>query len=400
MNTPTGFSFEILETFGEARTGILQTPHGSVDTPAFMPVGTQATVKALSPQDVKETGAAIIVVNTYHMAMRPGIEVVENLGGLHRFMAWPGPILTDSGGFQVHSLAQLRRIDDEGIVFRSHIDGSEHFFTPERVISFQERLGPDIAVVLDECAPYPGDEQHHRTAMERTHRWAKRCLAAHTWADQALFCIVQGGTFQHLRRESARFVGSLGFDGFSIGGLSLGEPKDVMNAMLEESIGPLPSGKPRHFMGVGAPEDFVEGVARGVDLFDAVLPTRVARNGALFTPAGRVNVSNAVFRLQDAPVDPACDCHTCRNFSAAYLHHLFRAQELLAYRLATIHNLRFVMRLLERVRDAIRDGTFGSFKDEFLTEYRTTEDAVRVEQKLRWEQSKGHKTFPYLEDIP
>jgi queuine tRNA-ribosyltransferase len=284
-------------------------------------------------------------------------------------MSWDGPVLTDSGGYQIFSLAPLRRISEEGVMFRSHIDGSEHFLTPELVIQFQESLGADIIMPLDECPPYSGDSEATRDAMERTHRWAERCQKAHQRDEQTLYGIVQGGTFPQLRRSSAVFLTSLGFSGYAIGGLSLGEPKEMMLDILEETAGCLPKDKPRYLMGVGSPEDLLECVARGVDIFDSAFPTRVARNGTLLTSSGRCNIRNARFREWEEPVDTGCDCYTCRNFSAAYLNHLFRCEELLAYRLATIHNLRFIIRLAEQIRDSILNANFLDFKKDFLARY-------------------------------
>ena len=367
-----------------ARAGVIRTAHGEARTPLFMPVGTQATVKSLGPDDLAAVGATFVLANTYHLYLRPGPELVAALGGLHHFMAWPGPILTDSGGYQVFSLGHRRRLDEDGVLFRSHVDGSEHYLTPERAIAVQEQLGADVAMVFDECTPYPCDEDYARAAMERTHRWAERCLAAHREQDQALFGIVQGATYPHLRRASARFIAERQFAGCAIGGLSVGEPKALMYSLLEETAPLLPAAKPRYLMGVGSPEDLLESVARGMDMFDCVLPTRVARNGALFTRGGRLNVRNAAFRALEAPVESGCDCFTCRTFSVAYLHHLFRCEELLGYRLATIHNLRFMQRLMEAARAAIVGGTFPEFKAEFLAGYSTADEETRAEQRAKW----------------
>lgn len=373
----------------QARTGLLTTPHGAVATPTLMPVGSQGTVKTLTPQELQAIGVQIVLSNTYHLYLRPGIEVIKKLGGLHRFMGWDGPILTDSGGYQIFSLASSCRIDDEGAVFRSHIDGSEHVFSPELAIQLQEDLGADILMTLDECPPYSNEVTATRKAMERTHRWAERCQRAHKSANQALYGIVQGGIFPALRRESASFLVSLGFPGYAIGGLSLGEPKEVMLAMVEETVAHLPVDKPRHLMGVGSPEDLVECVARGIDLFDCALPTRVARNGALFTLQGRCNIRNAEYKSQDAPIAPECDCYTCRTFSAAYLHHLFKCEELLGYRLTTIHNLRFITRLMEQIRLSIAEGQFTSFRKNFTDHYRPTDEETRLRQKQKWLQSRS-----------
>ncbi len=349
-----------------------------------MPVGTQATVKSLSPEELREAGAQIILANAYHLLLRPGPEIIARLGGLHRFMGWDGPILTDSGGFQVFSLGRLRRVTDEGVWFRSHIDGSEHFVGPERAIEIQEALGADIIMAFDECTPQPNTHEADAAALRRTHRWAERCLAAHRRADQALFLIVQGGIWPDLRRESARFLASLDAPGYALGGLSVGEPKEIMLEILEVTVPLLPADRPRYLMGVGAPEDLFEAVARGIDLFDCVLQTRVARNGAVYTLDGRVNVRTAAWRDDGGPIDPWCDCYTCRRFSRAYLHHLFKCEELLGYRLASIHNVRWTIKLMETIRTAIARGTFPKFRQEFLARYRTTDQEARREQKARW----------------
>ncbi|MDD4858601.1 MAG: tRNA guanosine(34) transglycosylase Tgt [Dehalococcoidales bacterium] len=383
-------SFTLLKSDlpGGARAGELITPHGTVLTPVFMPVGSQATVKTLTPDDIHAIGAKMILANTYHLYLRPGIETVEKLGGLHRFMGWDGAILTDSGGYQVFSLSPLRRITYEGVTFRSHIDGSEHFLSPELAIKYQESLGADVIMVLDECPPHDESETVIRDAMARTHRWAERCRKVHRHEGQALYAIVQGGVFPELRKQSAEYLTSLDFEGYAIGGLSIGEPKSDTMAVLDTTLPLLPVNKPRYLMGVGSPEDIVEGVARGVDMFDCALPTRTARNGALLTWAGRRNIDNAIFSEMSAPVMPGCACYTCRNFSAAYLHHLFKAKELLAYRLATLHNLSFMQTLMERIRAAILDGAFGEFRREFHAKYQPTNEAVRVTQKQKWLKAK------------
>lgn len=367
-----------------ARVGELGTAHGVVETPVFMPVGTQATVKSLTPDDLREIGAGIILGNTYHLYLRPGSTLIEQLGGLHRFMAWDRSILTDSGGFQVFSLGHLRDLGEEGVAFRSHIDGSPHLFTPETVVRIQEDLGSDIAMVLDECTPYPSSEVESRRSFERTTRWAQRSRQAHRRSDQAQFGIVQGGMYAHLRRESAAQLIELDFPGYGIGGLSVGEPKALFYEMLAVSAAALPASRPRYVMGVGAPEDLFEAVTHGVDMFDCVLQTRLGRNGSLFTRAGRINIRNARFRSDESPVDPWCDCSTCRTFSLAYLHHLFRAEELLAYRLASLHNLRWTIKLVEEMRRAIRDGSFTRLRDDFLAGYTPPNAAVREEQRARW----------------
>ena len=376
--------FEVRATDGQARVGMLGTAHGQIDTPAFMPVATQGSVKAVSPDDLKSLGATILLSNTYHLMLRPGIQVVRKLGGLQAFMGWPGPVLTDSGGFQTFSLGRLQKVSEEGVTFRSHIDGSEHFLSPEMCLESQAHLGADIAMVLDQCPAYGLEEAQVHQAMDRTHRWALRCKEAHRQEDQALFAVVQGGVSPDLRLESAATLVAMDFDGYAVGGLSVGEPKASMYHMVSLMGETLPHDKPRYLMGVGSPEDLVECVAHGMDIFDCALPTRVARNGGLFTYRGRVNVDSAPFREQSSPIDESCDCYTCQSFSAAYLNHLFRARELLAYRLASIHNLRFVIRLMEDVRRAIVEGVFATFRERFLGEYRTTDEEVRRSQKEKW----------------
>ncbi len=376
--------FKLLKTDSGARAGELTTAHGKVATPVFLPVGSQATVKTLTPTEIRDTGFDMVLANTYHLYLRPGIDVIQELGGLHRFMAWAGAILTDSGGYQVFSLAPLCKIDDAGVTFRSHIDGSQHFFTPELAVSYQEALGADVMMVLDECTAYGDSEAKVRRAMHRTHQWAARCLNARKRDDLALYAIVQGGFSPEMRRESADYLTGLDFPGYAIGGLSVGEPKAVTLPVIETVTAGLPEGKPRYLMGVGAPEDIIEGVARGIDIFDCALPTRVARNGALYTRRGRVNIRRAEYRQRDAPLDSECDCYTCRTFSAAYLSHLFRSDELLALRLATLHNLRFIARLMGEIRSAILDGTFGTYRKDFLAGYKTTDEVTRVAQKGKW----------------
>jgi queuine tRNA-ribosyltransferase len=362
--------FELLQKdpHSRARAGVIHTPHGQIPTPVFAPVGTQATVKAVSPRELRELGASLILANTYHLYLRPGPDTVADLGGLHGFMGWDGPIMTDSGGFQVFSLAHLRAVDMTGVTFRSHLDGSEHLFTPEKVIEIQEKLGADIILCLDECTE-PLDYDYNVQALERTHHWAERCRAAHTRRDQALFGIVQGGVFADLRRQSAEFITALDFPGYSIGGLSVGEPKEVMHEMLEATVPLLPDDKPRHLLGVGSPEDIFEGVARGMDIFDCVLPTRIARNGAVFTRAGRLNLRNAQYANDPAPIEEGCDCYACRHFSRAYLRHLIMAKEILGVRLATLHNLHFMLNLMREIREAILAGTFSALRKEFLANY-------------------------------
>jgi queuine tRNA-ribosyltransferase len=375
----------------KARAGELATPHATVPTPVFLPVGSQGAVKTLTPQEVKALGFNMVLANTYHLYLRPGIEVIEKMGGLHNFMGWDGAILTDSGGYQVFSLASLRRVSDEGVTFRSHIDGSQHNFTPELAIRYQESLGADIIMVLDECPPHDDSLDKVKRATERTHRWAERCLKAQKRPDQALYAIVQGGLFPELRRQSAEYLASLDFLGYAIGGLSIGEPKKTTLAMIEATVAFLPESKPRYLMGVGSPEDIVEAVARGCDIFDSALPTRVARNGALFTWQGRKNITNAAYADMEQPIVPGCDCYCCRHFSAAYLHHLFNAGELLAYRLATIHNLSFIAELMNKIRGAIADGTFPGFKNDFLANYQTTDEPTRLSQKRKWREKRRLK---------
>ncbi len=374
--------FELHTVDGAARAGVLHTPHGSVSTPVFMPVATQGSVKTVTPQELRCLGATLLLGNTYHLYLHD-IETVRDLGGLSRFMGWDGPTLTDSGGFQVYSLSRRAKITDDGIEFRSHIDGSRHIFTPRRVIDYQERLGADIIMCLDQCLAYTDDKGAARDAMERTHRWAEICREAHSGDNQALFGIVQGGIFEDLREESASYIKELDFPGYAIGGLAVGEPKSVMYPLVEHTAGLLPEDKPRYLMGVGSPEDLVQCVARGVDMFDCALPTRVARNGALFTRQGRVDIRSAAFRGSECPVEDGCDCYACAHFTAGYLHHLFRAKELLGLRLATIHNLRFVTRLMADMRAAIVEGGFAAFAREFLDGYRPADESARLEQSRK-----------------
>jgi queuine tRNA-ribosyltransferase len=379
-------SFRLLKTSPQtrARAGELTTPHGTVPTPVFLPVGSQGAVKTLIPDEVRDIGYRMLLANTYHLYLRPGIEVIERAGGLHSFMGWDGAILTDSGGYQVFSLSLLRQVSDDGVTFRSHIDGSTHHITPELAIEYQERLDADIIMALDECPAHDDSLEKVKRATERTNRWAERCLKAQKRPDQALYAIVQGGMSAELRRESAQYLSSLGFPGYAIGGLSLGEPKPVTLAMIEETTACLPEDKPRYLMGVGSPEDIIEGVARGCDIFDSALPTRVARNGALFSWEGRKNITNAAYKTMETPIVTGCSCYTCRHFSAAYLHHLFNSGELLAYRLATIHNLSFIAELVTKIRGAIQDGTFSSFKEQFLAGYQPADEPTRLAQKQKW----------------
>jgi queuine tRNA-ribosyltransferase len=352
-------TFELLAEESGARRGRLQTAHGVIDTPAFMPVGTQATVKALTPDEVRELGAQVLLGNTYHLALRPGAERIARLGGLHHFMGWTGAILTDSGGFQVFSLEHLVKVSDEGATFQSHLDGSEQHFTPESVMAIQGQLGSDIAMAFDQPVSWPATTATAREAMERTHRWAARCLAVEAPPGQLRFGIVQGGFDKDLRRESANVLGQLRFDGFGIGGLSLGEPKPLTYGLLSLQTAILPPERPRYLMGVGTPADLVEAIARGVDMFDCVLPTRIARNGSILTRGGRINLRNRQFVEDEGSLDEGCDCYACQRFSRAYLRHLFMAGEILGHRLASIHNLRVLIRLVAEIREAIGTGGLG-----------------------------------------
>ncbi len=365
------FQFEVLKICKQtgARLGVLHTPHGDVHTPIYMPVGTAATVKAMTPREMEEIGTQILLSNTYHLHLRPGEELVREAGGLHKFMAWNRPILTDSGGFQVFSLAGIRKIKEEGVTFQSHLDGSRRFISPEVSMDIQHALGADIIMAFDVCTAYPCDHETARAAMERTHRWAARCQRHHTDGDQALFGIVQGAFYEDLRIESAKALADLDFIGYGIGGLSVGEPKPVMYGMLEALMPHMPVGKPRYLMGVGSPDCLIEGTLRGVDMFDCVLATRIARNGTCFTKNGRVVIKNAQYARDFGPLDEDCDCYTCRNFSRAYLRHLFKAQEITGARLASIHNLRFLLRLMEKVRQAIQEDRLGDFRAEFYRHY-------------------------------
>ena len=364
--------FEVLKECNRtgARTGLLTTPHGVINTPVFMPVGTQATVKTMTPEELKKMGARIILGNTYHLYMRPGHKLVEKAGGLHRFMNWDRSILTDSGGFQVFSLADLRDISEEGVHFRSHIDGSRYFISPEKAVEIQNSLGSDIMMTFDECPPYPCDYDYAKKSMNTTARWAERCLKAHKNTErQALFGIIQGSVYKDLRRESARQITSLGFPGYAVGGLSVGEPKDIMYEMLEEVVPLMPGDKPRYLMGVGSPDSIIEGVIRGIDMFDCVLQTRIARNGTAMTSRGRVVIRNASYAEDFSPLDPECDCYTCTNYTRAYIRHLLKAGEILGLRLTTFHNLYFTMRLMDKIREAIEGDYLPEFRDEFFAKY-------------------------------
>ncbi len=373
--SPLSFSLLATDAGGEARRGRVVTTRGVIDTPAFMPVGTQATIKTLHPDEVEATGAEIVLANTYHLMLRPGVDVIELAGGLHRFMGWRKPILTDSGGFQIFSLASQVRVREDGAAFRSHIDGSHHLLTPERAIQLQFGYGSDIMMQLDHVIGYPGEPEKFEVAMLRSGRWLQRCIDEHKRLNAAsrgcaLFGISQGGMDPALRKESARIVAEADVAGCAVGGLSVGEPKELMLEMLAATTPELPAGKPRYLMGVGSPEDLWNCVARGIDLFDCVLPTRLARNGALFTPEGRVNIKQARFANHHAPIDATCDCPSCSRFTAAYMHHLFRAGEVLGLRLASVHNLRFLARIMETIRASIEQGTFQSEMNQFHATYR------------------------------
>lgn len=357
-------SFAILASDAGARAGLLTTPHGDVPTPVFCPVGTHATVKAVSPRDLHDLGVNQILANAYHLHLRPGDELIAQLGGLHSFMAWDRPVLTDSGGYQIFSLADRREVDADGVTFRSHIDGSEQRFTPESVIAIQENLGADFITCLDECAP-PLDRAYNIEAMTRTHAWAERCRAAKSRDDQELFGIVQGGIFPDLREQSAEFLTGLDFDHYAIGGLSVGETKEQMHAILELLDGILPRNKVRYLMGVGTPQDLVECTARGVDMFDCVLPTRMARNGGVLTRSGRLNISNAQFLDDPRPLEPNCGCYACTHFSRAYIRHLNWADEILGHHLITVHNLHLMLTIAREIRGAILKGTFQEYREAF-----------------------------------
>ncbi|WP_082394734.1 tRNA guanosine(34) transglycosylase Tgt [Caloranaerobacter sp. TR13] len=354
----------------KARLGKLHTPHGIIETPIFMPVGTRATVKTMTPEELKDLGAQIILSNTYHLYLRPGHELIKEAGGLHKFMNWDKPILTDSGGFQVFSLGDLRKITEEGVEFRSHIDGSRHFISPEKSIEIQNALGSDIIMAFDECAPYPSDRDYVKHSLERTTRWAKRCKEAHRNPEtQALFGIVQGGMYRDLREQSAKEIIDLDFPGYAIGGLSVGEPKELMYEVLDYTAPLLPKNKPRYLMGVGSPDCLFEGVIRGIDMFDCVLPTRIARNGTVMTSQGKVVIRNAKYARDFGKLDPECDCYTCQNYSRAYIRHLFNVNEILGARLTTIHNLYFLLKLMENIRLAIKEDRLLQYKEEFFKKY-------------------------------
>lgn len=369
MSNPTPFEFQLQAREGRARAGVFSTPHGDILTPIFAPVGTQATVKSITPAQLHEIKANLVLANTYHLYLRPGDDLVAEMGGLHEFMQWPKPLLTDSGGFQVFSLGGINQIDDEGVTFKSHIDGSMHRLTPEKSISIQENLGADIIMAFDECAE-PYKREYNERAMGRTHAWAQRCIDAKTRKDQALFGIVQGGIFPDLRQQSAEFITSLDLPGNAIGGLSVGETKAEMHEILEVVDPILPEDKPRYLMGVGTPEDLINCVMRGIDIFDCVLPTRLARHKAAFTSTGpqRVNISKAMYARDERPIEEGCTCYTCQNFSRAYLRHLIVAKELLAGTLLSIHNLHILLQLARDMRQAVLEGRFNDFATQYFIE--------------------------------
>ena len=384
MPSPVTFNLIKKDARSHARRGVLHTPHGDVQTPIFMPVGTAATVKAMRPEEVKELGAQIILSNTYHLYLRPGHEIVREAGGLHHFMNWDLPILTDSGGFQVFSLGAMRKIREEGVDFRSHIDGSKHFISPEKSIEIQHSLGSDIMMAFDECAPYPADRRYVKDSLELTTRWLARCKKYHEeyceqhggesqvlgeGVNQSLFGIMQGGVYKDLRKQSAEQVVEMDLPGYSIGGLSVGEPKEIMYDVMDECVDYLPKDKPRYLMGVGSPDCLFEGVERGVDMFDCVLPTRIARHGMAMTSQGKVNIKNAKYERDFEPLDPNCDCYTCRNYSKAYLRHLFKSNELMSATLMSYHNLHFLVSTMTKIREAIEEGRFLEYKKEFFDAY-------------------------------
>jgi queuine tRNA-ribosyltransferase len=378
-----------------ARATTIQTPHGTIQTPIFMPVGTQATVKSVAPEELHAAGAQIILANTYHLMLRPGSALIDTFGGLHSFMHWDGPILTDSGGFQVWSLGHLRKLTEDGVAFKSHLDGSHHMLTPEKVMQIEAELGSDIVLPLDICAPYPSAPRDAQKAMEWTHRWEERALIEKEKLrpEQTLFGIVQGAFEPELRQQSAQVIGNMPFQGLSIGGLSVGEPKEQMWEMLKHVTPNLPREKPRHLLGVGSPEDLVIGVGMGMDMFDCVLPTRVARHGGLFTLDGRVSIKGARFRTAHGPVEEGCDCYTCQNYSAAYVSHLARSEEQLYYRLGSIHNIRFMLRLAAQLRTAIIDGTYPVFKETFLARYIPASEKVREAQREKWKVARDKRSL-------
>lgn len=370
MNKPIKYTLEVKE--GNARAGVIETPHGKIETPVFMPVGTQATVKAMTKEELEEINSQIILGNTYHLYLNPGDDLVDDFGGLHKFMRWDKPILTDSGGFQVFSLGSLRRIKEEGVHFRSHLDGSKHFLSPEKSISIQNNLGSDIMMVLDECPPGMSSREYLIPSIERTTRWAKRCIDANKNKDrQGLFAIVQGGIYEDLRDKSFEELSRYDedFAGYALGGLAVGEPREDMYRILEYITPKLPENKPRYLMGVGEPLDMLEAVESGIDMMDCVQPTRIGRHGTVFTKYGRLVIKNKAYELDDRPLDEGCDCYACKNYTRGYIRHLFKAKEILGQRLATYHNLHFLIKLMDDSREAIKEGRFKEFKDEFIKNY-------------------------------
>lgn len=368
----TAITYEFIKTCKQtgARLGKVHTPHGSFDTPTFMPVGTLATVKTMSPEDLHQMNANIILSNTYHLWLRPGEDIIKEAGGLHKFMNWDGSILTDSGGFQVFSLSKMRDIKEEGVHFRSHLNGEKLFLSPEKAMDIQNALGSDIMMAFDECPPYPATYDYMKASVERTSRWAERCLHAHKRpADQGLFGIIQGGEYEELRKQSITDLTSMDFPGYAIGGLSVGEPKEVMNRMLEFTTPLIPQNKPRYLMGVGSPDSLIDGAIRGIDMFDCVLPTRIARNGTCMTSDGRLVVRNAKYARDFTPIDENCDCHVCKNYTRAYIRHLIKCNETFGFRLTTYHNLYFLLKLMGQVRTAISDDRLGDFKEAFFEQY-------------------------------
>nr|WP_259544784.1 tRNA guanosine(34) transglycosylase Tgt [Heyndrickxia oleronia] len=368
----TAIKYELIKTCKQtgARLGKIHTPHGSYDTPMFMPVGTLATVKTMSPEELKQIGSGIILSNTYHLWLRPGHEIVKEAGGLHQFMNWDQAILTDSGGFQVFSLSDFRKIEEEGVYFRNHLNGDKLFLSPEKSMEIQNALGSDIMMAFDECPPFPATHEYMKKSVERTSRWAERCLTAHSRKhDQGLFGIVQGGEYEDLRKISAKDLTSLDFPGYAVGGLSVGEPKDVMNRVLEFTTPLLPTNKPRYLMGVGSPDSLIDGAIRGIDMFDCVLPTRIGRNGTCMTSTGRLVIKNAKYARDYRPLDENCDCYTCKNYSRAYIRHLIKCDETFGIRLTTYHNLHFLIQLMQQVRQAIKEDRLGDFREEFFEQY-------------------------------
>jgi len=361
---------EIIKKDKNARLGILKTPHGEVETPVFMPVGTQGTIKAATHKDLKEIGVQMILSNAYHLYLRPGDDLIKEMGGIHRFSGWDNPILTDSGGYQIFSLGVLRRLRSDGVEFQSHIDGSRHFLTPERVVEIQKNIGSDIWMCLDECVPYPSTYEYTEKSVELTSSWAKRCKDAKKNGDGILFGIIQGGFYEDLRIKSARDLIDMDFDGYALGGLSVGEPKSLMWEMVDAVIGLLPEDKPRYLMGLGFPEDIVEGVKRGIDMFDCIIPTRVARNGGLFTWEGKINIKNAKYQKDKRPIDENCGCYTCRAYSRAYLRHLIVSHELTSFYLNTLHNIYFYNELLKKIREAIKEDRFDRFYEDFKLKWK------------------------------